>query len=192
MTGRLSRVALHQQHREFPRVASALGVERSMRRCPRTPPPFASSGIVMNAVVVDGRAFGLAIPERDRPPGPGLEDDLSNGVADHLGDAPPGPRSGLAQSLEFFLAKVNLRLFHVCHFRLSSDIRQDAAVPPSSRSCPAPHSACIPAIFTFSPHISSCAFTIARNATGSLRARAKSCASLGPITLDVIQFSGRC
>ena len=97
-------------------------------RCP------AHKGIVVNAVVIAGRTLGLAVPERHGTYRIGLENDLSDCVADDLGDAAAQARGGLAQGVEFFLAKINLHFFHVCQFGPLSDIRQEEGVPRRAQS----------------------------------------------------------
>src|SRR5690349_18826631 len=92
-----------------PAPARAMGRARaqaqSMPRCRRRPPPLAASGLVVNAVVLDRGALGLAVPYRNRPDGPRLEPDLADGVADQVGHAASRPRCCLSQGLELLFAQ---------------------------------------------------------------------------------------
>jgi len=78
----------------------------------------------VNAIVFDGCTLGLAIPDGNWACGLGLEHDLSDRVADEFRDTAPRARRGHAQCVEFFLAEVNLSLYHVCHFTRAADVRQ--------------------------------------------------------------------
>ena len=101
-------------------------------RCP------AHKGIVVNAVVIAGRTLGLAVPERHGTYRIGLENDLSDCVADDLGDAAARARSGLAQGVEFFLAKINLRFsMYVTLVHRVTYVKKKACPGAPSR-CPLP------------------------------------------------------
>jgi hypothetical protein len=78
----------------------------------------------VNAIVIEGRTLGRAVPDSDRTLGLRLEHDLANCVTDQFRNAPTRPRRGLAQGVELFLAEVHLGLFHICHFDIVTDIRQ--------------------------------------------------------------------
>src|SRR5262245_9116959 len=84
----------------------------------------AASGLVVDGIVVHGRALWLTIPNRNGTTSLRLEDNLADSIAYDLGDAPPRPCGRLAQRVELFLAQIDLRLLHVCQFRRVLDIRQ--------------------------------------------------------------------
>src|SRR5262249_27153624 len=86
-----------------------------------------ASALVVDAVVINGRALRLSIPNCDRPfalrrP----EHHFPDGVTDQVGNAAPRAGGGLAQRVELFFAEVDLRLFHGCHFMSGTAIRQSA------------------------------------------------------------------
>src|SRR5436190_19407324 len=78
----------------------------------------------MNAIVLDGGTLWLAVPDRNRTCGRRLEHNLADGVAHQLGNAASRPCSSFAQCVKLLLAKIYLRLFHMCHFSAGIDIRQ--------------------------------------------------------------------
>src|SRR5206468_2636688 len=107
---------------------------QSTLRCRRKLPPPAASGLVVNAVVLEGRTLRLAVPDGNRTCGLRLDHDLADSVANQLSDATPRARSGLAQRRKLFLAKVNLGLLHMCHFNIAVDIRQCRSTFPENAS----------------------------------------------------------
>src|SRR5436190_22157828 len=75
----------------------ATGQGQSTPRCQRTPLPLAASGLIVDAIVIDGRTLWLAVPDTNRACGPRLKHNLADSFADQLRDAAPRPRGGLAQ-----------------------------------------------------------------------------------------------
>src|ERR1700736_1755371 len=71
----------------------------STPRCRRKPPPLAASGLVVNAIVFDGRALWFTVPNGNRTNSLRLEHDLADCITDHLGDAASQARGGLAQRI---------------------------------------------------------------------------------------------
>src|SRR6202008_3373602 len=88
-----------------PAHAADRGIERgrSTRRCQRKPPRLVASGLVVNAIMLDGSAFWLTIPDPNRSRGWRIEHDLADRVANHFRDAAPGSGSSLAQGVKLFL-----------------------------------------------------------------------------------------
>src|SRR5207302_9264721 len=109
----------------------AIAQARSMLRWLRIPLRVAASGLVVNAIVIDGCPLRIAVPDGNGACSLRLEHDLADRVAHKLGDASPRPGRSLAQGVEFFLAQISLSFFHKCHFILVSDIRQAQGVPGS-------------------------------------------------------------
>ena len=81
-----------------------------MLRCRQIPSIATASGLVVNAVVVDGRVPRLPVPDGNRPPGLRLEHDPTDGVPDQLCNAAARPRSGFSQRVKLRLGQVNLSL----------------------------------------------------------------------------------
>src|SRR5436305_1092140 len=109
--------ALHQLPAIHPTaLALADAVDRatapvlSKPRCQRKRTRLGASGLVMDAVVLNGCSPWFPVPQCNRTCGAWLEHDLANRVSDQLSDASPRPSSGLAQGVELFLAKINLSL----------------------------------------------------------------------------------
>src|SRR5690242_3577868 len=69
---------------------------RSMPRCRRRPPRPVASGFVVHAVVIDGNALRLAVPDGNGTGAMWLEHGLANGVANQVRHAAAGPRRSLA------------------------------------------------------------------------------------------------
>src|SRR5882757_5209290 len=100
--------------------------ERSTPRCPQKPLHAAGLRLVVDAIVLEGGAPRLAVPDSDRARGLGLEHHLADSVTDQICDTTSRTRSSFPQCVELFLAQVNLGLLHICHFSAVSDIRQSS------------------------------------------------------------------
>jgi len=98
-----ARIALAPGH-VADRVA---GQGQSTPRCRRI--PSLAAGLIVDAIVIDGRTLSHAVPDSNRTCSPWFEYDVADRIADQHCDAARRPQGGLAQSAKLFLSKVNLR-----------------------------------------------------------------------------------
>jgi hypothetical protein len=77
---------------------------------------LAASGLIVDAIVIDGRTLSLAVPDSNRTCSPWFEYDVADRIADQHCDAARRPQGGLAQSAKLFLSKVNLGRFTAARF----------------------------------------------------------------------------
>ena len=66
-----------------------------MPRYRRTPLPLAASGLIVDAIVIDGRTLSLAVPDSNRTCSPWFVYDVADRIADEHCDAARRPQGGL-------------------------------------------------------------------------------------------------